>query len=128
MLFAISLSQKTYCTNNNCGENWSGLSIVLSGIFNGGAVICWIANPLILISWLKHKKPKISLIFSSLALIFGISFLFFNEIIINEGGFYGEITEYKTGYYLWNFSFVIMILGNILNLKNKKTVANTVYN
>lgn len=52
-------------------------------------------------------------------MVFEIYFLFFEEIIINKGGFMGEITGYETGFYLWNLSFVIMIIGNIIRLKNK---------
>jgi len=124
-----ALSQKAYCTNNDCGEKWSGLAILISGVFglfNWGATISWYANPFIFISWFTFKKNNISLIFSSLAFIIGISFLFFEEIIINEGGFYGKITGYETGFYLWNLSFIIMVIGNILRLKNKKTVANNI--
>lgn len=123
LLWLVSLSQRAYCTNNDCGEKWSGLAIVISGIFgifNFGATISWYANPFIFISWLTYKKYKVSLIFSLLALIFGLSFLTFEEIIINEGGFMGDITGYATGFYLWNLSFTIMIIANILNLTNKK--------
>ena len=130
LIFIVACSQKIYCTNDNCGEYWSGLAVLISGIFGvfiGGACITWFANPLILISWLTYKKTKFSLVMSILALAFGMSFLFFDKIIIDEAGHYGKITGYEIGYYLWNISFIIMITRNIINLKNKKTVANTVY-
>ncbi|EIJ37922.1 hypothetical protein JoomaDRAFT_0896 [Galbibacter orientalis DSM 19592] len=123
LIFIIACSQRIYCTNGNCGENWSGLAVLISGIFGvfiGGACITWLANPLIFISWLTYRKTKFSLIMSILAFSFGISFLFFDEIIINEAGHYGEITGYEIGFYLWNLSFIIMIIRNIISLKNKK--------
>tara|TARA_R110001606_G_C15135602_1_gene623904 strand:+ start:188 stop:733 length:546 start_codon:yes stop_codon:yes gene_type:complete len=129
LIFIIACSQIVYCTNGNCGENWSGLAVLISGIFGifiGGACITWLANPLILISWLTFKKTKFSLVMSIIALLFGMSFLFFDEIIINEAGHYGKITGYEMGFYLWNLSLIIMIIRNIISLKNKKTVANNV--
>ncbi len=129
IVFIIACSQKIYCTNDNCGEYWSGFAVLISGIFGifiGGACITWLANPLILISWLTFRKTKISLVASILAFILGVSFLFFDEIIINEAGHYGKITDYELGFYLWNLSFLIMIIGNVINLKKQKTVANNV--
>jgi len=124
LTFIIACSQKIYCTNGNCGEYWSGLVALISGIFGifiSGACITWLANPLILISWLTFKKTKISLVISIIALLFGLSFLFFDKIIINEAGHYGKITGYKIGFYLWNLSFIIMIIRNIISLKNKSS-------
>ncbi len=57
---------------------------------------------------------------SIIAFTFGMSFLLFDEIIVNEAGHYGKITGYKIGYYLWNLSFIIMIIRNIISLKIKK--------
>lgn len=123
LLFAISLSQKTYCIDENCGENWSGFAILFSGIFgvlSGGACFAWFANPLIFISWITFKKNKTSLIFSIIALIVGISFLFFDEIIKDEAMNYGKITGYNLGFYLWNFSFLAMVVANVIRLKNNQ--------
>ena len=123
LIFIVACSQKIYCTNGRCGENWSGLAVLISGIFGiflGGACLTWLANPLILISWLTFKKAKFSLVMSILAFSFGLSFIFFDEIIINEAGQYGKITGYQIGFHLWNLSFIIMIIRNIISLKNNK--------
>lgn len=122
VVFFIACSQKTYCTNGDCGAYWDGLAASILGafgLFAGGAYIAWLANPLILISWLAYRKTKISLVTSILAFAFGLSFLLFDEIMVNEAGHYGEITGYEMGFYLWNLSFLIMIIGNVINLKNK---------
>ncbi len=123
VFFLAALSQKVYCSDGDCGYLGGGLAALISGIFGvlaGGACLTWFANPIILVSWITSQKPKISIIFSLLALIIGISFSFFDEIIINEAGHYGEITGYRAGYYLWVLSFMSMVVGNILRLKNKK--------
>lgn len=122
LFFVLACSQKIYCTDNDCAKKWSGLSALVYGvfgIFSGGIYMSWLANPLILISWLTFKNTKISLITSSLALILGLNFLLYNEILINEGGFKAEITGYKIGFFLWNLSFVVMILANLVAIKYK---------
>jgi len=119
ILFLISLSQRAYCTNNDCGDLGMGLAILFSGIFGvflGGACFTWIANPLLLLAWITFiKYKKISFFFSLMAVTIGISFLMFDEIIVNEAGHYGKITGYELGYYLWILSMVTILIGNIYN-------------
>ena len=122
VLFIIACTQKCYCTDNDCGEYGSGMVVLIIGafgIFSGGACLAWLANPLILLAWVTAKSPKFSLILSIIALTIGISFLFFDEIIRDEAGHYGKITGYKAGYYLWNLSFISMIVRNYLKLKHR---------
>ena len=124
-LFLISLSQRAYCTNGDCGEIGSGLLIFLSGFFGlfiGGACLTWLANPLLIVSWiLFNSKKKTSLVLSSISLLIGLSFLLFNEIIINEAGNYGEITGYEFGYWLWLLSMATMLIGGIyIQIKNRQ--------
>ena len=49
-----------------------------------------------------------------------------DEIIKNEGGFSGQITEYLLGYWLWTTSIFLMSITLMLNelLINKKTTGN----
>ena len=54
-IFIFSLSQKTYCTIDNYGDFKSGFVLLIVGwigLFIGGAGICWIANPLLILSWM----------------------------------------------------------------------------
>jgi uncharacterized membrane protein len=130
-IFLLSLTQKTYCTNDDCGEFWSGFLLLIFGwlgAFVGGAGVCWIANPLLILSWIFiNKKIKTSIILSGISTTFTIAFLFFNEIMIDEAGNYGEITGYKLGYWLWNSSALLTFIGSIMILlKHERPVANNV--
>lgn len=121
ILFLISLSQRAYCTNNDCGELGSGLAVLFSGIFGFflcGACMTWIANPLLLVAWITfYTAKRISLVLNSLAVMIGLSFLMFDEIIATEAGHYRKITGYALGYWLWLLSMVTLLLGNIYNQK-----------
>ena len=117
LLFIISLTQKTYCVDNNCGEYGSGilcLALGWLGIGFGGAFISWLANPFLIISWIiPYKNQRLKIIFCSISTIFSLSFLFFEEVMKDEAGNYGKITGYELGYWLWTLSSLIFFLGNI---------------
>lgn len=128
-IFLISLSQKSYCHDNECGIFGSGFILLIFGwvgLFVGGAGICWIANPLLILSWILIRKKLIaSIILSVISTAFTIAFLFFDKIMVDEAGNYGEITGYKLGFWLWMTSSLITFIGSIFVLLNtKKPVAN----
>ncbi len=122
ILYLISLTQNAFLINNEGGH--FGYLVLIFGfyaVFDTG--ISWLANFLIIFSWLfRHKKA--SLYCSLSALILGISFLFIDKIVMGTNNKYGKITGYDIGYYLWILSFAVMTIGNILN--NKKRFANNV--
>ena len=73
----------------------------------------WLANPILILSWVVNKRhKKASLLLSSISLITMLSFLFFDEIILNESGALSRITSYGLGYWLWVSSAFIMVIGN----------------
>ncbi len=117
-LFVFSLTQKTYCINNDCGEFWSGLSLLFTGwmgIFFGGAGFCWLANPLIILSWfLLRKNTGVAILLSGIATVCTLTFLSFDSIIADEGGGYKNITGYGLGYWLWMLSSLMTFIGNII--------------
>ena len=121
-IFLIALTQKCYCTTAQCGDSLAAFIVGIIGVFFGGAALTWLANPLLLFSWITVKlKPTLSLIAALLATFVALSFLFFDEIIDNEGGTYNEIIEYKLGYWLWVSSSVVMFIGQlIIKLTSKK--------
>ena len=91
----------------------------------------WIANPILLTSWMLFKrKPKLSLITSLLASAISLSFLFFDQVIADEAGHYEKITGYKQGYWLWVASSIVIVMGNLAlkymkPIDEKKTLTNT---
>lgn len=115
VLFAVSLTQKCYCTDHSCADS---IAVLFSGIF--GFYLCfanltWLANPLLIASWiLVSRKIHISIITSLLASIICFSFLLSTKIIDNEGGYYSTITSYKLGYWLWVASNLSMLIGNCI--------------
>ncbi|WP_419699393.1 hypothetical protein [Mucilaginibacter sp. NFX135] len=114
VIFLISLTQQCYCTTNSCGYSIAAVFSGAIGLLLGGAGISWLANPLLLISWISiNKKPKLSLITGFLAVIISFSFLFFSKIRSDEAGNYSQIISYELGYWLWVLSSLIMFAGNI---------------
>ncbi|WP_179334997.1 hypothetical protein [Winogradskyella costae] len=124
ILYLISLTQNAFYINNE-NENQGYLILIFGFYAIFGAGVSWLANILILFSWLfRHKKS--SIYFSLSALILGISFLFFDKVVMGTNNKYEIITGYDIGYYCWILSFLVMFIGNILNYK--KRFANTMYN
>ena len=108
-----SFTQKSYCTTSHCADS---LAVFISGVLGfylSWAGSTWLANPLLIVSWITiNRKPKLSWITSALAAILSLSFLLFNQIMDNEGGFYSQIMSYKLGYWLWVASSLSMLIGN----------------
>ena len=75
----------------------------------------WLANPLLIASWIvAYKNPLGSLITSLLATALSLSFLCFSTIMDNESGTSANITGIKAGYWLWVISMAVMFTGNAL--------------
>lgn len=136
-LFIASLTQKCYCLGDQCGDSiaaflfgWLGVLLELGHvatfimekvqgqdtIFNNeiGVTISWLANPLIIISFVTLRFcPKTTIVISILSTVLILSFLLFRYVIANEAGHYYEITSYKMGYYLWLSSSLTILTGSI---------------
>jgi hypothetical protein len=114
-IFILSLSQECFCTDNSCGGAWSGLAILISGGFGfslSPAGFTWLANILLLVSWIIFKKtPQKTFYFAIIAFIISLSFLFFDKIVSDEAGNYHQITGYRLGYWLWCSSSLIIVIG-----------------
>lgn len=121
--FIISLTQKSYCTDE-CGDSITALIFGFFAIISGLVGLSWYANPLLLISWFTIKDNKYSTIFSKISFLLSFSFLLFNEIIIDEAGHYSKIVSYELGYWLWISSTIIMVLGNLLIGRKLKLTTN----
>lgn len=120
-LYVSSLTQKCYCTTSTCGDSIAVVIVGIFGLFAGGAALSWLANPLLYGAWISlRKNEKLSLALSVLALLFAMSFLFFDTVLDDEAGNYKEIVSYQAGYWLWASSALIMAVGN-LTLKRNRT-------
>jgi len=124
-LYLISLTQKSYCTVGGTCEYFSGLLNLVFGWFGVFKLhfpaFSWLANPILFISWVLYKKKtKISLVLSGISLILMGSFLFVDQIIVNDGSTTSIVNFYGLGYWLWLFSSFIMIIGNYINWKKNK--------
>lgn len=114
-VFVLALTQKCYCTTASCGDSIMALLSGTIGFFFGGAALTWLANPLLIISWiLSEKNKRVSLLFSGIAVLISVSFLLFNKVISDEAGNYSEIISYKLGYWLWVLSSSVMFIGNLI--------------
>lgn len=104
-----------------------GLIALLLGWLNFNLIgLIWLANPLFLLSlflFLFSKKPKLALVSSTSASILASSFTQIDEIIKNEGGFTGQITEYLLGYWLWITAIILITITLIMNKILEKNYA-----
>ncbi|MBK8954114.1 MAG: hypothetical protein IPM34_00970 [Saprospiraceae bacterium] len=126
-LFLIALTQKGYCTRNNCSDSIILFLLGWFGMFMGGAGITWIANPLILCSWYFTKnESKYALYTSMLACAICFSFLFFSTVTDNESGQQNQVISYELGYWLWCSSTVVLVVGNVVlqRVQNRRRISN----
>lgn len=117
LLFIISLTQTAYITQPADSIASHALVALLTGWLNFmGPGISWFANPLLVVSWilLLNNKIKFSLISSSIAVLFSLSFLLFDKIALDEAVNYGEILGYGAGYWLWLASCFTVFIGSVL--------------
>jgi len=115
-LFIASLTQEAYCTTNLCRSSIDCLITGGVGFLYGGAALTWLGNPILITSWILHKKRLLlSLIGSSLSVIISLSFLLFQNVVDNEAGHLNAIVNYKMGFWLWVASSFSMLVGNGLS-------------
>ena len=124
-IYIISLTQKSYCTSGGTCEYFSGLLNLIFGWIGVFKLhlpaFPWIANLILLLSWKTfYKNTKISFILSILAFLIMLSFLFVDEIIINDGSTKSTVVFYGLGYWMWLLSSFIMLIGNLIIYKKKR--------
>ncbi|MBU3013117.1 hypothetical protein KO506_17020 [Polaribacter vadi] len=124
-IYIISLTQKSYCTSGGTCEYFSGLLNLIFGwigVFKFHLpAFPWIANLILLISWKTfYKNTNISFILSILTFLTMLSFLFVDQIIVNDGSTKSKVIFYGFGYWMWLVSSFIMLIGNIIIYKKKR--------
>lgn len=116
VLLIASLTQDAYYLDDGQDSIGSfGLIAFLMGwvMYCDIRIIPWLANPLLLFSYylIMKKKIKKAKLIGSIALLCGLSFLFYDKMPLNEAGFQGEITGYGIGYLLWLSSLIVNLIG-----------------
>jgi hypothetical protein len=124
-IYIISLTQKSYCTSGGTCEYFSGLLNLIFGwigVFKFHLpAFPWIANLILLISWKTfYKNTNISFILSVLTFLTMLSFLFVDQIIVNDGSTKSKVIFYGLGYWMWLVSSFIMLIGNLIIYKKKR--------
>ena len=112
LLFAFSLFNTSFCTDNGCRTSMEAFLIGWLAMLTGGAAITWLANPFLIITWiLLAKNNKSAWLFGLTASVISISFLKFQVVIENETGHYNLITKIGLGYWLWVSSCLTTFIG-----------------
>ncbi len=121
-LFFLSLFFDCYCTYNGCTSSLIAFLLGWLGIFSNIAAISWFANIFLFITWLMLiKNNKQSWILSLITCLLMLSFIFCDEIIVNEAGGLAKILKIKNGYWLWlSSSFASYISSMIININLQK--------
>lgn len=116
LLFGVSLFQDCFSTNDGM-SSFSALIVGILGIIVGGANLCWLANPLLLASWIFfYSNAKASFILSLIACSISIMFAFATHVAVDEAGTPREIQSLGPGYWLWLFSMLIILIGNSVRI------------
>ena len=120
LIFIVALFNNCYSTDGKDDTVGSvGLIAFLLGWMNASETfIVWFANPLFFLAIILlflHKTA--ALITASSAFILALSFQFFDEVLINEGGTIGKIDSLSIGYWLWLASIALVLFAAILNYK-----------
>jgi hypothetical protein len=132
LIYLSSLTMECYLVDGVASVGSFGLIAFLLGWMSFDLIgLIWLANPLFLMSlflFLFSKKLKLALILSLISSILALSFTQVDEIIKNEGGFTGQITEYLPGYCIWTTAIILMSIVLILyeTLENTKKMHNNV--
>ncbi|HYC87028.1 MAG TPA: hypothetical protein VEB86_17465 [Chryseosolibacter sp.] len=134
VLFILSLTQDAYCFDDCVGSllplltGWLGLLTevgwLTDWVMNSdqsaspqgwGSSFSWLANPLLILSWLVlSRNATLAIRFSLLAVLFASSFLFFDRVLANEAGHYRTVTGVKAGFWLWWLSAIATMAGSIV--------------
>ena len=128
LIFIISLSKTAFSTNGYNGiRNAPSIAIFVNGslaVLGGGfhEWLIWLANPIYFTAiyfFIKDKKKSKHLIL--IALIIGLSFTQWKEILGDAAGNINPIVSLEIGYWLWIISMVIFYIGTIIYFSKSKS-------
>jgi hypothetical protein len=117
LIFGSSLFRDAYYAAYAAGRDqpMHALQALLTGwmtVFGG--YIAWLANPLLVMSWIQLFKSKYTAaaLYSIAAFAAAASFLLQSRIWLDEAGNIGLITARASGYWLWLSSIGIALIGS----------------
>ncbi|OQP56822.1 hypothetical protein A3860_09565 [Niastella vici] len=120
-LFILSLFFNCFCTDKGCRPSIDALVLGWAEMFEGN--FAWLANPLLIVSWiLLGMNKKGGMILALLASLFSLSFLFCHTIMEDEAGNMGIIKNVTTGYWLWVGSCVVTYVGALVGRVNNRKI------
>jgi len=130
LLFLFSLFQECYTVNGGDSIGSFGIGALLLGWMNVSETwFCWLANifyALSFIAIITSKIKKVALTFSSIAFLLAISFLFLDEVVINEGGSLGQIDGDLLGYWVWIMAIFLIFITSLYEITENRE-GNTVH-
>lgn len=111
-LFILSLTQKAYCTASSCSDSIMLLLTGWASFIYGFIGFCWLANPLLFVTWFSiQRNPRLALFTSSASFLFAFFFLLVSSVVVNENNGSETIVARKAGYWLWLASHLVMLAG-----------------
>lgn len=92
-----------------------GFVLLLIGWLGLSESIAWLANPLLLTSWIlvRTERYVAAAIFAALAIASMLSFLGVNVTLVDEGGGRASVNRVGLGYWLWLSSALSSFVGCI---------------
>jgi len=119
-LFILSLFFNCFCTDKGCRPSVDALVLGWAELFEG--VFAWLANPLLIVSWiLLGMNKRGGLILSLVASLLSLSFLFCHTIMEDEAGNMGAIKNLAPGYWLWVAGCIVTYVGIlVVRVMNRK--------
>ncbi len=124
IFFGVALFLPTHCTNVQCNGLGGGFGALVSGwmlaFFYGGAAFAWFANPIYIAAFcIAGKVPLVSIGLTAIAILIALTFLNGGELLLNEAGNTGYVTQIGIGYWFWLGSMVGLLFYSIVNLVAK---------
>jgi hypothetical protein len=98
------------------------------GLYYSWTALAWLANPFLIIAWRTFKsRPEISMVFSLLAVVTALFFLFFrNHFDLNSEQMY-TTTGFSNIYWIWLSACGVMLIANVSSFMVKKPVPDVSY-
>lgn len=128
LLYIFSLTQPAFSVaQDSTRDEWPGYMVLLVGWLGvgQGGQFAYLANILVFLTWIFFYKNTKGYFFTGIvALLFALSFLLFDSVVVGESGSASSIAGYGIGYWLWLTSISVMsisvTLSRFTSFLNKK--------